>query len=140
VEPDLAGFRAAQDRARELFGEAVIMLAPVVVAEWPAGTALDPETNQPFDPTIQPVSSGQASASVNAVVMQRVPSDVAERATAIGDLSTYSLILDVSPADHALASAATRAVVRDDVYQVARWLPDGVKGTDRWLAFLEDVR
>jgi hypothetical protein len=46
----------------------------------------------------------------------------------------------VSPADHDLASAATRAVVRDDVYSVARWLPDGVKGTDRWLAFLKDVR
>jgi hypothetical protein len=140
VEPDLDGFRAAQDRARALFGEAVVMLAPVVVVEWPAGTALDPETNEPYDPTIQPVSSAQASASVNAVVMQKLPNDAAERATPIGDLSTFSLILDVSPADHDLASAATRAVVRDDVYSVARWLPDGVKGTDRWLAFLKDVR
>lgn len=61
--PDVQGFIEAQERLNDLLGEDVtfIALEPKV---WPAGTQLDPETNEPFDPIIKPDSGGGEIATV----------------------------------------------------------------------------
>lgn len=141
MEPDLAGFVSAQDGLRERFGEEVVFEVSLPET-WPAGAALDPETGRPYDPTVQPVSSGMASAAVTAIVMDEsgLAAEGQERTTAIGDMSEWDLVLDVHPDDYPAASGATRVTVRGDRFAVARWRPDGVRGIDRYLAFLEDMR
>lgn len=141
MEPNLAGFVSAQDALREKFGEAVVLTVPLPET-WPAGARLDPETGRPYDPTIQPVSSGVAQAAFTAIVMDQtdLAAEQQERATAVGDMGEWDLVLDVHPDDYPDASAATRAVVRGDTFAVTRWHPDGVRGIDRYLAFLEEMR
>ena len=55
ITPDLQGFRDAQSELRQLFGQDITFQAKAA-ATWPLGTPIDPETNEPYDPTIEPVS------------------------------------------------------------------------------------
>lgn len=60
--PSTAAFAEAQDRKRLLLGSDVTFLWPAVVT-FPPGTPVDSEGN-PYDPTIVPCASTQASAVV----------------------------------------------------------------------------
>ena len=66
-QPSLTPFAEAQDRKRTLLGSPVTFLWPAVVT-FPPWASLSPETGKPFDPTVQPVSSAQASATLTASV------------------------------------------------------------------------
>lgn len=137
--PNLSGFVSAQDALREMFGETVIFYVPITPT-WPQDAAIDPETGRPYDPTIEPASSGQASAAVRAIVDDGAHPAGDERVTAVGDMGEADLVVDVNAADYPAASGADRALVRGDRFAVTRWRPDGLSGTDRWLAFLEEMR
>jgi hypothetical protein len=54
--PDIAGFIAAQDRMRQVFGRDVPFNVPVAPV-WPVDTQLD-ENGEPYDPTVVPSSGG----------------------------------------------------------------------------------
>lgn len=139
--PNIDGFRNAQDALRQMFGEEVVFYVPLTPT-WPADAAIDPETQRPYDPTIQPATSGQASAAVQAIVMDEasMQPEGQERVTAVGDMGEADLVIDVHVDDYPAASGADRALVRGDRFAVTRWRPDGISGTDRWLAFLEEMR
>lgn len=63
TQPDYSGFVEAQDRLNEVLGEDVTFIA-VEPKVWPPGTALDPETGEPFDPIVKPDSGGGEVATV----------------------------------------------------------------------------
>jgi hypothetical protein len=62
-QADLAGFADAQSRLRNQFAEEVTFMYPEQFA-WPAGTPIDPETDEPYDPTVEPITASAASAVV----------------------------------------------------------------------------
>lgn len=64
--PDLEGFTDAQATLREKFGRDVTFLT-YQGPSYASGVALDPQTQQPYDPTILPTASAVASASVRAL-------------------------------------------------------------------------
>lgn len=67
TRPDITGFGEALDRKRAELGSPIVFLWPVSVT-FPPDTPLSPTTGQPFDPTILPTASSQASASAVASV------------------------------------------------------------------------
>lgn len=95
--PSLAGFAEAQNRKRILLGSPVTFLWPAVVTFGAA--PLNPLTGTPYDPTVQPVTSSQASASATVSVffkaVNRGGARGAEVASPIGhdDLTRVFLIL-----------------------------------------------
>lgn len=66
AEPNIDGFRDAQRRLREKFGRTVTFFTPGAKQYDPSlpPTVFDPETGEPFDPTIEPTASGYASAAI----------------------------------------------------------------------------
>jgi hypothetical protein len=55
--PDVEGFRDAQAKLVEVLGEDVTFIH-FEDKVWAPDVQLDPETNEPYDPTTQPVSGG----------------------------------------------------------------------------------
>jgi len=82
VTPDHAGFRDAQRRLRQAFGEPVRFLAPAVDA-YPPGTRLDHEIGMPWDPTIEPIRD-QPSTEVYCDAAQRTAIEGAVDFSAFG--------------------------------------------------------
>jgi hypothetical protein len=78
-EPDLAGYREAQLTLIAKLGADVPFFTPLPES-WDPDVPLDPETSRPFDPSIEPLASGWASASVRCGVAIR-PLGVNEDAT-----------------------------------------------------------
>lgn len=69
--PDMSGFAEAQSRLRVALGMDVTFRIPQAPV-WPAGTQLDPETGEPYDPTVVPTSGGGwDDVIVRAVPIQR---------------------------------------------------------------------
>lgn len=98
MKPDLEGFRGAQAKLRAEFGEDIPFFAPTGTT-YPPGTPLDPESGEPYDPTILPTASGFASASVRCNVVSR-PLGLSRRGidtdaqiTAIGNLEEGQVVL-----------------------------------------------
>lgn len=129
AQPDLAGFTDAQKRLREAFGEVVEFLAPAVET-YPAGTKLDPETDRPMDPLVEPDSS--------TTPIERVKCNVAFKPTRAEadesgwrDVEHVRLIADIS--DRAKIDGAVRARVRGQTYRIVSMTPDGIGGVQRYL-------
>lgn len=87
VTPDIAGFEAAQVRLREQFGQDVPFYF-ASAAVWPPGTQLDPETGNPYDPTVLPVASGMGSALVPNVSVVHRPLGLSRRGIAGEEVTT----------------------------------------------------
>lgn len=68
--PSLNGFADAQDQKRGLLGSDVTFLQAAQVT-FPPGTPINPDTSEPYDPTIEPAASAQASAVVRCGVYFR---------------------------------------------------------------------
>lgn len=131
MEPDLDGFREASDRFRQQVGRSLVYLTPVTET-WPEGTAIDPENGRPFDPTIQPLASGFASAAVNTLVVKPgATSRVAEVVeAAIGRIETGEAVLIVARDDwenHSL-DRATQVAISDEEWMLLQSDFDGVGG------------
>lgn len=119
VEPDLAGFAEAQSRLRQKLGQDVAFYGPVTLT-FPANTPLDPETGQPYDPTI----SGSA-ASASGMVRCSVKRDVihtqtVDTAAGIGGATHVVLLADDTPANRAVILPAESFVVTSAAFKVER--------------------
>lgn len=135
MEPDLAGFRDAQDRLRDHFGSIVTMLGDVQVS-FPPGTRLDPQTGRPYDPTVEPSSSAQATSVVKANVAYRPMAGDPSEPAAIGWVDTAEVMLNLASAAASAASGANAFLIRDERYQVVANHFDGIgDAPDRYLIF-----
>lgn len=129
-EPDLTGFRDAQGVLIAKLGTDVEFFMPVE-EQWPPGTVLDPETNQPYDPETQPLSSGFSSASVRCgVVRGRVGTGDDELTTAIGEVQEGEAVLLIPIEDYEGSGldAATEAEINDKRYEITQRANDGLGG------------
>lgn len=134
---DLAGFADAQQRLRGQFGEEVTFFYPEQFL-YPAGTPIDPETGEPYDPTVVPISASAASAVVRcnfgfySTVAQR--GEQAEDVAAGKFDKTHVLLI----ADIAAASAIAPAVdfeARGTRFRVEAQKPDGIGALQRYLVW-----
>lgn len=137
--PDLGGMRDAQVRLRKYTGEDVIFYTPTG-DQWPEGVALDPQTERPFDPLIQPVASGFASASVHCnlafkPVGGNLNDDVAE--TPIGNLELGQIVAIMSDEEGLTIADATEFDVKGDHYKITQRTDDGIGSNYRHLVFGE---
>jgi hypothetical protein len=144
VEPDLEGFVDAQERKRQALGQEVTFFKPTATV-WP-DVPVD-EEGVPLDPTVQPLSSGVASASAVVSVVNRPVAGGARgiqphsEETAVGLAERTSLILIIGkPQFDALGLAgAAEAEVFEHLYVVRDKLADqmGPGPTQRMLIFVE---
>lgn len=138
-QPDLAGFADAMGRKRTALGnEITFYWEPTSV--WPDGTPLSPETLEPYDPTIEPTSSAQASAVVNGEVVYRLQlsptraTDAATDALGRGEKTRVAALLDI--ADEATIAGATEFEFHDDRFKIHSVKRDNTVGVfDRLIVY-----
>lgn len=145
MEANLAGFRDAQARLREQFGQTIPFFIPLE-ATWPAGTPLDPETGQPYDPTITPESGGDfAQLDIEKVSVVYRPMGLSRRgveddvrSTAIGRMEEGMAALIIGPEtwDDEIENA-TEAIVNLERYTIRQTDLDLDFGTGRHIIYLE---
>lgn len=131
MEPDLDGFRDASVRLRAAMGRPLWYLTPTPTT-WPEGTALDPESGQPYDPTIVPLASGFSSASAQTLVVLPGATDrvAKEVEAAIGriEVGDAALVLAAKDWDALDLEDATGVVIYDDTWELADARFDSVGG------------
>lgn len=106
--PDHAGFREAMVKMRMEFGEDVPFFTRVE-GTYPPGVALDPETGQPFDPTVPATGSGWASAMMRVQVFSDALQPGAEddaKLTPVGWFEQGNIVLDADPEEYEAVSDA----------------------------------
>lgn len=140
VLPDIAGFKAAQQRLREHMGVEVTFRIPTDPV-WPAGAALDPQTGRPYDPTVEPESGGDFTNVVKTVALVFRPIKVNVE-DPIGDevqggiRHGESIALSMSVDDYADVSEAIQVNLQGTEYRVMSMIVDpGLD--DRYIAFGE---
>lgn len=140
--PDLEGYVDAQERLRAKLGRDVPFFTPTPTV-WPSNVPLDAE-GVPLDPSVQPLSSGFASASVRcSVASHPVGGGLAAPAsdTPIGIKDFSNLVLSMSKSDYdtyAIAQAV-EAELFDRRYKIEAREPDqiGPGEAQRVLIFVE---
>lgn len=138
--PDLAGFRDAAVRMRAKMGRDIPFFTPVA-GTYPPGTSIDPQTDTPFDPTIQPVGSGMTSQTVRVgVYLQPVPANFTDKVeqAAIGQIDEADAILDVAPEDFdgKNLELATTVEIYGEKFEITDNDRDGIAGVEhRVLVF-----
>lgn len=143
MQPDLAGFRAAQERLAANFGALVEFSIPAAPSDvtWPVDTGIDPETGFPFDPTVEPETGG-------APVLVTVRAEVVHRTVGQGDQTTFgalgwvegaNMALILGPDSKELVEGATEVTVFDERQLVMSFRPDGIQPdtVDRWICFTQ---
>lgn len=145
MQPDLAGFRAAQASLATAFGATVTFSIPPDADDvtWPDDTPLDPETGLPFDPVIEPESGGEATeVEATAQVVHRTVGQGDQTPFGpLGWVESADIALILSVDDKAEVEAATEVVVFGERQRVISFRPDGIQPdvVDRWLCFVEGM-
>lgn len=135
--PDLPGLAEAQDRLRDRLGVDAVFQIPAVKS-WPAGTPLDPETQRPFDPFLEPENpTADAEVTVRCSFVHRPLTNADPAATAIGAGDRGDAALIVPLADYPAVRAATRVRVGEDVWDIQQFRYDVALTIPRWIAYLE---
>lgn len=130
--PDLAGFREARERKRAAFSEPVVLLG-AVEAVYPGGTPTRAD-GTPFDPTIDPVSSGRASAVIDAEFVWSSSQDPADH-VAIGIADKARPMLIASSGASAALEGKTHFQARGNEFKIEATHFDGITGVDRILIY-----
>lgn len=137
VAPDLAGFTEAQQRLRGGFGEDVTFFQAAVLT-YPPDTPIDPETGEPYDPTVEPVDENQPSATVTCTVafITQANRDQLEFKTSALGIEERTHVLAI--ADIAAEPQITGAIEfdwRGDRYKIEAQKPDGIGAEQRVLTW-----
>lgn len=139
--PDIAGYAEAQARLRAKMGRPVAFFTPEPTT-WPEDVVFG-EDGRPLDPTVQPLASGFASASVNCNVAAKTgrtfdpPADDGP----LGLIGHRSLLLILDEEDFPEIADATECEVFSSRYTIGADQPDQVGGEDaqRHLVFVEKM-
>lgn len=135
MKPDVAGFREAQSRKRQELGEDVVFLGEVLLT-FPEGTRIDPEAGRPYDPTVQPTASGQASASVRCGVAFRPVTEDAT-ATAAGWTDESHVMLN---APYPFPGEWLEFRLRGARYKIVSIKSDAIGEGDPWRTIIQGRR
>src|SRR3954452_1698152 len=113
--------RDAQVRLRKYPGESIPFYTPTGV-EWPADAEIDPQTGRPFDPLIDPIASGFASASAVAGLAYRPVTGLNDQTaeTAIGNIELGQIVAILDIDDAKAVADATEFDAKGDHYKVTQ--------------------
>lgn len=140
VRPDLDGWREAMDRGRSFLGQDITFYLPTDPV-WPPGTAINPETGRPYDPTVVPASGGEEEVvtlrvGVISPVVTTAARDQVE-ATAAGVERTDRAALDVNLAQGPTIQLAAAFTVNGIRFKITDIVPHGLTAPDRYVVFGE---
>lgn len=128
-EPDLTAYREAQVALIAKLGSTVEFFLPSKVV-WPEDAILDPETGEPYDPTVVPTSSGFSSASARCGIAIRSGGRATddEITTALGPFEEGegALLVPIEDYEAEDLDEATEAVVYNERYEIRQAEEDGL--------------
>ena len=133
--PNFDGFADAQRRLRQQFGHELPWITPND-RTWPEGVELNPETAEPYDPTIEPTTSGETQTIVNTSVVSRQISGSGKDQVskkALGWLEEGGVVFIVDTTDYHLVRDATEVEYAGDRYTIRDDAHDFLGPVDRWL-------
>lgn len=136
---NIQGFIDAQASLRTMFGAAVTFKVPVTKT-WPEGTKINPDTNLPYDSTIQETSAEFTDVVKTCLIIAKQGSPLRPQAdtrtTAAGDLSGMDIILDIAEADKEDVNEAVEMIVNTLTYRIEEMKPFSIAGEGyRWLVY-----
>lgn len=136
TSPNVAGFREAQSRLRNLLGSdaSFVVKGPVV---YPPGTKIDNETGRPHDPTIRPTSEPETlkTHKVGVLILSARNTENPE-ATWGGLRQGDRITIDMDPEVAADVEGATEVIIKELRFAIEEMHID--PGLDnRWLAVIE---
>jgi hypothetical protein len=135
--PDVIGFADAQQRLRNELGVDAVFFIPGTPT-WPAGTPLDPETNKPYDPFLDPdVPGADQLVTVRCSFVHHPLVSADPAATPLGAADSGNAALIVPPDRYPDVKQATRVTVGDEVWDVQIFRYDLALTVPRWIAYLE---
>ncbi len=133
VTPSNTGFRDAQRKLRAQFGEEITFFGPPIVT-WPPDTPIDPQTGEPYDPTIEAVDNVSQEVRVKCnVVFTTAGPDVEFSAAGTTERTHVMLIADID--DAPAISPALEFECRGEGYRVTSQKADGIGGLQRYLVW-----
>lgn len=136
LEPNLAGFREAQARLIDKLGADVEFTLPATDVEYPPDTPLDPESGEPYDPTIEPISGGPTTVTVKATVIERRGSAADEVELApVGWIEGADVAVKVKSADRATIDGTTHFLAFGEQYAVRDIRPSGLNVVDSYFVY-----
>lgn len=139
--PDIAGFFDAQARLRQQTGVDATFIIPTDPV-WPPGTALNPETGKPFDPTVVATSAGvPVEVVVRCSILTRLVGAIGNPTEdrAGGSFSGGSIALGVPEERRDEIDGATDVTVADVRYRVKDIKPDpAFNDVRRFIVFAEN--
>lgn len=143
LAPNIDGFKDAMQRLRTVTGSVVTFLVKQTPT-WPPGTEIDPMTNRPYDPSVQPLSGGgydevQKTCGVIFKDASRLRPGADTRFEPAGEFSGMDAILDLDSADYADVQDASRVRVFDLTFKIEEWKPGGLTSLDRYLVYLQEL-
>jgi hypothetical protein len=135
IAPDLAGFRAAQNRLIQQVG-----ITAVFVHEgqstYASDVPMNPNTGKPYDPFATPTSStAERRETVQCGIVARVAVEGDTRQTAIGMMSRESVALLCNIVDLPRITGADRVEFENEVYELRSIDQDSIGA--RAIAFVE---
>lgn len=138
MDPDLDGMAGALAELREKTGEEVLFFFEEEEVTWPEGTVLDPETERPLDPLIEPENSKRPLPLFITCSVAFRPSfreDTAE--SRLGDIKENQVLLSMSLVEWDLVSKAVSFNVKGDSYRIVKSTRDGIGSDYRQLVWGE---
>lgn len=139
LDADVGGFVEAQANLRETFGAPVTFKVPVT-KEWPEGTKINPDTELPYDATIQPTSAEFTEIIKTCLVILKQGSPLRPQAdthvVAAGEMSGMDIIIDIADMDKGAVEDASQMTVQGLDYRVEEFKPFSLSGGRyRWLIY-----
>lgn len=135
--PDIAGFKAAQTRLRDVLGTEANFKVPGP-RTYPPGTQLDPQTSRPYDPAIRPLTEPVTTKTHKVGVLTRVPNArfEPEKSTWGGLRRGDTIIIQMDPAVATDVQDATEVEIKGLNFTISEVIPDPSLD-DRFLGYLE---
>lgn len=142
IAQDVEAFIAAQDQLRAELGSEAQFGVPTT-PQWPPGTAINPDTDMPYDATLVPVNDEYQTVAVTVLVIEkkgsplRAQPDPTNVQSASGLREGMDIILDVAAADYvATVAGATMFAVMGQNFSIVERKPFTIAGrTYRWLVY-----
>lgn len=130
--PDIFGFANAQDALRAQMGSPVTFLVPVDPV-WPEGTKINPDTGDPYDPTIKPTSAAFTEVEKVGLIILKHASPLRPQADSesepTGEMSTMDIIIDLATDDYTEIENASEMTVNGRTYRVREIKPFSLGST-----------
>jgi hypothetical protein len=142
-DPDIRGFAEAQRRLRSKLGRVVSFYTPLASTYDPAlpSGAFDPETGEPYDPTIKPTASGYVVASAYCSIAF-APLAAIRRDEVMGEpvgiVSRLNKDLILDKDDWWVASGATMFELDGEFWNIVNTKASGVGALQRYVIFGQD--